>query len=60
MHAIDPDLFRRVAGGHYEVDPHAVADAMLRRRARLNELRRLSRVLVSAEGDFPSAGSKQP
>lgn len=60
MHAIDPDLVRRVAGGNYEVDPHAVADAMLRRRARINKLRRLSRMLVAAEGEFSSPGPKQP
>ena len=60
MHVIDPDLVRRVAGGRYQVDPHAVAEAMLRRRARLDELRRLSRMLVAAEGELPSAGSKQP
>lgn len=60
LHAIDPDLVRRVARGRYQVDPYAVADAMLRRRARLNELRRLSRMLVAAEGELPSAGTKQP
>ena len=60
MHVIDPDLVRRVAGGQYQVDPHAVAEAMLRRRARLNDLRRLSRMLVSADGELPSTCSKQP
>ncbi len=59
MHVIDPELVRRVAGGRYQVDPHAVAEAMLRRRARLNELRRLSRMLVASDGEFPSAGPKQ-
>lgn len=45
---VDPDLFRRVSDGEYEVDPYAVAEAMLRRSARLSELRRRSRVLVTA------------
>ena len=60
MQTIDPDLVRRVAGGDYEIDPHAVAEAMLRRRARLNELRRISRMFVSAQRQFPPAGPKQP
>ena len=59
MHVIDPDLVRRVAGGQYQVDPHAVAEAMLRRRARLNDLRRLSRMLVAADGELPATCSKQ-
>jgi hypothetical protein len=49
MQTIDPDLVRRVARGTYEIDPHAVAEAMLRRRARLSELRQLSRMLVASE-----------
>jgi hypothetical protein len=49
LQAIDPDLFRRVNGGEYEIDPHAVAEAMLRRRARLNEFRQLSRMLVAGQ-----------
>ena len=59
MQAIDPDLVRRVAGGEYEIDPHAVAEAMLRRRARLNQLRELSRMLVAGEGQRSPFGSKQ-
>lgn len=49
MQAIDPDLVRKVAGGEYEIDPHAVAEAMLRRCARLDEMRELSRMLVSGD-----------
>jgi hypothetical protein len=37
-----------VEGGEYVVDPHAVAEAMLR-RARLNEAQRFSRMLVAAK-----------
>jgi hypothetical protein len=60
MQTIDPDLVRRVAGGDYQIDPHAVAEAMLRRRARLNEMRQLSRMLVAAKLDRPPAGREQP
>jgi hypothetical protein len=60
MQTIDPDLVRRVAGGEYEIDPHAVAEAMLRRRARLNELRRLSRMLVAGEVELASSRCDQP
>lgn len=59
MQTIDPDLVRRVAGGEYEIDPHAVAEAMLRRRARLNEVRHLSRMLVASEFELPSSRSEQ-
>jgi hypothetical protein len=56
---VDPDLFRRVSGGEYEIDPHAVAEAMLRRSARLSELRRRSRVLVAANVQRPPARDKK-
>ncbi len=59
MQTIDPDLVRRVAGGEYEIDPHAVAEAMLSRRARLSELRRLSRVLVASDFKRPPARGQQ-
>jgi hypothetical protein len=59
MQVIDPDLVRRVAGGEYEIDPHEVAEAMLRRRARLNEVRQLSRVLVAADFELPPSGGEQ-
>ncbi|HEY1597119.1 MAG TPA: hypothetical protein VGF74_17100 [Thermoleophilaceae bacterium] len=60
MQQIDPELVRRVNGGDYEIDPHAVAEAMLRRRARLSEMRRLSRMLVAADVDRPASGADQP
>jgi len=50
MQTIDPDLLRRITGGEYRVDPHAVAEAMLRKEARLSELRRLSQMLVAGNG----------
>jgi hypothetical protein len=59
MQTIDPDLVGRVAAGEYEIDPHAVAEAMLRRHARLNELRQLSRVLVPADVKRAPAGPEQ-
>jgi hypothetical protein len=59
MQAIDPDLVRTVRGGDYEIDPHAVAEAMLRRRARLNELRQLSRVLVAGQLHRPASRRQQ-
>lgn len=58
MQTIDPDLVGRVAAGEYEIDPHAVAEAMLRRRARLSELRRLSRMLIASDVELPSSGGE--
>jgi hypothetical protein len=58
MRAIDPDLVRRVAGGDYRVDPYAVAEAMLSRRARLDEWRRVSRMLVPGRFHAPSGGEE--
>lgn len=49
LQSVDPDLVRRITGGQYEIDPHAVAEAMLRRRAKLSELRQLSRMLVTGQ-----------
>jgi hypothetical protein len=57
---IDPELMRRVAAGEYVVDPHAVADAMLRRSAERHEARRLLRMLEAREGDRPSVRSDKP
>ena len=59
MQMVDPDLFRRVSGGEYEIDPHAVAEAMLRRSARLSELRRRSRMLVAANFQRPPTREKK-
>lgn len=59
MQTVDPDLFRRVADGRYEIDSHAVAEAMLRRVVRLNEMRRRSRVLVTADRQWPAFAVKK-
>ena len=56
MDGVDPSLLRALEEGTYVVDPHAVAEAMLRRRARLAEARRLSRVLIAAQVDDPALG----
>ena len=58
-HTIDPDLRRRIAGGEYRVDPHAVAEAMLRKEARLGALRQLSLVLVTGDGQRSSRCTDQ-
>jgi hypothetical protein len=60
LQTIDPDLVRRITGGEYEIDPHAVAEAMLRRRARLDQLRELSRMLVSGQRNGSTPGRQQP
>ena len=57
---IDPELMRRVAAGEYVVDPHAVADAILRRSAERHEARRLLRVLEAREGDGLPVRPDQP
>jgi hypothetical protein len=54
LQSIDPELRRRIAGGEYRVDPHAVAEAMLRKEAKLGALRRLSLVLVTGDGQRSS------
>lgn len=59
MQSIDPELMRRVAGGEYQIDPHAVAEAMLSRHARLKALRQLSQVLVAPKVKLPPSGGKQ-
>ena len=56
MDGVDPALLKALEEGTYVVDPHAVAEAMLRRREQLAEARRLSKVLVSAEVDDAPAG----
>jgi hypothetical protein len=56
MDGVDPALIKALEDGTYVVDPHAVADAMLRRREHLAEARRLSKVLVAAQVDEPAAG----
>jgi hypothetical protein len=51
MDGVDPALLKALEEGTYVVDPHAVAEAILRRREQLAEARRLSRVLVAAQLD---------
>ena len=58
--AVDADLQRRIAEGRYVVDPHAVAEAMLRRSADRADARRLSRMLVSGEVDRLPRGVEKP
>jgi len=60
LQSVDPELVRRITGGEYDIDPHAVAEAMLRRRAQLSELRQLSRMLVAGQRDGRPSGRKQP
>jgi hypothetical protein len=57
---IDPELRRRVRAGEYVVDPHAVAEAMLRRRDDRATARRLSRVLVAGQLDRLAAPADEP
>lgn len=49
-----------MAAGEYVVDPHAVAEAILRRRDDLREARRLSRMLVAREDDRIAPRAEQP
>jgi hypothetical protein len=51
MDGVDPALLKALDEGSYVVDPHAVAEAMLRRREQLAEARRLSKMLVAAQVD---------
>ena len=57
MDGVDPALLKALEEGTYVVDPHAVAEAMLRRREQLAEARRLSAVLVAAQLDDASVSS---
>jgi hypothetical protein len=53
MDGVDPKMLQAIETGTYVVDPHAVADAILRRRQNLEEARRLS-VLVTGQSDNAS------
>jgi hypothetical protein len=59
-HGIDPELIRRVRSGEYVVDPHAVAEAIVRRQADRAAARRLSGVLVAGEVDGNAGGVDEP
>ena len=50
MEGVDPKLVQAVRQGSYVVDPHAVADAIVRR-----EQRRLADVFEALEVDDPPA-----
>jgi hypothetical protein len=50
MNGVDPKMLQEIENGTYTVDPHAVADAILRRSRNLAEARRLS-VLITAQRD---------
>ena len=54
---VDPELVRRVRSGEYVVDPHAVAEAIVRRGG-LDEPRP-SDVLEAAEADGPGARAEE-
>ena len=55
MDGVDPTLLKALEEGTYVVDPHAVAEAILRRHEQLAEARRLA-VLVAAQLDEPAIG----
>jgi hypothetical protein len=60
MDNLDPALLKALEEGTYVVDPHAVADAILRRHEQLAEARRLSAVLVAAQVDDAAVRGMQP
>jgi hypothetical protein len=55
MDGVDPALLKALEQGTYVVDPHAVAEAVLRRHEQVAEARRLA-VLVAAQLDGPAIG----
>ena len=59
MDGVDPALLSALEQGTYVVDPHAVADAIMRRHERMAEVRRLA-VLVAAQLDEGAVGGTQP
>ena len=58
MDGVDPALLKALETGTYVVDPHAVADAIMRRHERMAEVRRLA-VLVAAQLDEGAIGGAQ-
>jgi hypothetical protein len=58
MDGVDPTLLKALEEGTYVVDPHAVAEAIMRRHDRVAEARRLA-VLVAAQLDESSVGGSQ-
>jgi hypothetical protein len=59
MDGVDPALLKALENGTYVVDPHAVAEAIMRRHERMAEVRRLA-VLVAAQLDEGAVGGVQP
>jgi hypothetical protein len=55
MDGVDPALLKALEHGTYVVDPHAVAEAVLRRHEQVTEARRLA-VLVATQLDWPAVG----
>jgi hypothetical protein len=53
LDGVDPTLAAAIQTGTYVVDPHAVAEAIMRRKQNLEEARRLS-VLVAAQLHHPA------
>jgi hypothetical protein len=58
MDGVDPALLNALEKGTYVVDPHAVAEAIMRRHERMAEVRRLA-VLVAAQLDEGAVGGAQ-
>lgn len=58
MDGVDPTLLKALEEGTYVVDPHAVAEAILRRHERVAEARRLA-VLVAAQLDDAAVDGAQ-
>jgi hypothetical protein len=58
LHSLIPELRRRVAAGEYVVDPHAVAEAIVR-QAQISEAQRFSRMLEAAKAERLATGVEQ-
>ncbi len=58
LHSLIPELRRRVAEGEYVVDPHAVAEAIMR-HAQISEAQRFSRMLEAAKAERLATGVEQ-
>ena len=58
MDGVDPALQKALDEGTYVVDPRAVAEAIMRRREQMAEVRRLA-VLVAAQLDETTVGGTE-
>ena len=54
MEGVDPQLVQAVRDGSYVVDPHAVADAIMRRKRQ-----GLAAVLEALEGEAPAVRGEE-